>query len=76
MIEQTSNPRIGARKVKEILVYLVAAIAGITIFGYSIHMFIGGLVSPETEMLAIASACVIAAIVMGFMAWDIIKRRR
>ncbi|MFC1750016.1 hypothetical protein ACFL2V_14545 [Pseudomonadota bacterium] len=61
---------------KEIIIYLLAAVAGITIFGYSIHMFIGGLVSPEVETIAIAAACIIAATVMALMAWDIVKRRR
>ena len=60
---------------KEIIIYSLAAIAGITIFGFSVHMFIGGLVSPETEVMAIAAACIIAAAVMGFMAWDVVKRR-
>lgn len=61
---------------KEIIIYSIAAIAGLTIFGYSIHMFVGGLVSPETETLLIASGCTIAAIAMALMAWDVIRRRR
>ncbi len=60
---------------KEIIIYGIAAIAAITVFGYTVHMFIGGLVSPETEKLAIAAACTIAAVVIGLMAWDIKKRR-
>jgi hypothetical protein len=62
--------------VKEIFIYSTAAIAGLTVFGYSIHMFIGGLVSPETEALIITAGCIIAGIVMSFMTWDIVKRRR
>jgi len=61
---------------KEIIIYLIAAIAGITVFGYSVHMFIGGLVEPQTETLFIAAACVLAAGVMAFLAWDVIKLRR
>lgn len=61
---------------KEIIIYLIAAIAGLTIFGYSIHMFIGGLVSPETEATIIMVGCIIAAAIMAAMAWDIIKHRR
>lgn len=60
---------------KEIIIYGIAAIAAITVFGYTVHMFIGGLVSPKTEKLAIAAACTIAAVVIGLMAWDIKKRR-
>ena len=61
---------------KEILIYSIVVIAGLTVFGYSIHMFIGGLVSPETETIIITAGCIIAASVMAFMTWDIIKRRR
>lgn len=60
---------------KEIIIYSIAAIAGVTVFGYSIHMFIGGLVNPKTETTAIVIGCTIAAIVMALMAWDIIRRR-
>ena len=61
---------------KEILIYSIAAIAGITVFGYSIHMFIGGFVEPETETLAITIGCLLAAGIMAFMAWDVIRSRR
>ncbi len=61
---------------KEILVYLIAAIAGLTILGYSVHMLIGGLVSKATEYAVIALAVLIGATVLGFLAWDVVKRRR
>lgn len=61
---------------KEIIIYLIAAIAVITVFGYSIHMFIGGFVEPQTETLIITAGCIFAAAVIGFLAWDIIKKRR
>ena len=61
---------------KEIIIYTIAAIAGLTIFGYSIHMFIGGLVDPQTETLLITTGCLIAAGVMAFLNWDVIKTRR
>lgn len=61
---------------KEIIIYSIGAVAVITIFGYSIHMFIGGLVDPETETLIITAGCVFAAGLIGFLAWDVIKRRR
>lgn len=61
---------------KEIIIYSIAAIAGITVFGYSMHMFIGGLVEPQTETIIIAIACILAAATMAFMAWDVIKTRR
>ena len=61
---------------KEIIIYFIAAIAGITVFGYSMHMFIGGLVEPQTETIIITIACILAASVIAFMAWDVIKTRR
>ncbi len=61
---------------KEILIYLSVAIAGLVVFGYSLHMLVGGLVAPETERLIIIIGCSIAAVVMALMAWDVVKRRR
>ena len=61
---------------KEIIIYAIAGIASLFIFGYAIHMFVGGLVSKEMETLLIAGGCTIAAIAMGLMALDIVKRRR
>ncbi len=61
---------------KEIIIYAIAAVAAITVFGYSIHMFIGGFVTPQTEKMIITAGCFLAAGVIAFLAWDIIKRRR
>lgn len=61
---------------KEILIYTVAAFSSLTILGYTVHMFIGGLVSKETEILAITIACLIGASIIGLMAWDVIRRRK
>jgi hypothetical protein len=59
----------------EILIYLIAAISALFITGYAVHMFIGGLVSPETENQLIVVACLIVAGVIAYMAWDVIQRR-
>jgi len=61
---------------KEIVIYSIAAIAGIAVFGYSIHMLIGGFVEPHTETLLITAGCLLAAGIIAFMAWDVIKTRR
>ncbi len=61
---------------KEIVIYLIAIASSLFILGYSVHMFVGGLVSPTTETIVITSVCLVGAIVIGFMAWDVIKRRR
>ena len=60
---------------KEIIVYLIAAVAGLTVLGYSLHMLIGGLVSKDTEYTVIALAVLVGAIVLGYLAWDVVKRR-
>ena len=61
--------------ISEIIIFLLAAICGLFITGYSVHMFIGGLVSAETEQLLIAIICLLAASAMAYMAWDVIERR-
>lgn len=61
---------------KELLLYGLAAVAGLTILGYSVHMFIGGLVSRATEYTVIVVVCLIGAAVIGWMVWDVIQRRR
>ncbi len=61
---------------REILIYTFVALSGLFILGYSVHMFIGGLVSPETEITIISVVCVAGVAIMGYMAWDIVKQRR
>jgi hypothetical protein len=61
--------------VVEILIYLVSAISALFITGFSVHMFIGGLVSVETEYRIIVIACVIVAGITGYMTWDVVQRR-
>lgn len=61
---------------KELLLYSLAALGGLVILGYSVHMFIGGLVSPNTERSAIIIVCLIGAACLAYMGWDVVKRRR
>ncbi len=61
---------------KEIFILVFVAISSLFILGYSVHMFIGGLVSPETEKTSIIVACSIGAIILIFLGLDIIKQRR
>ena len=60
----------------EILIYIVAAISALFITGYAMHMFIGGLVSPESEKQLIALACVVVAGAIAYMVWDVVQRRK
>ena len=61
---------------KEVIVYGVVAISSLILLGYTVHMFIGGIVSERTETIAMVIAMAIGAIVIGFMVWDVIRRRR
>jgi hypothetical protein len=61
---------------KEIIILTLVAISSIFILGYSLHMLIGGLVSPETEQLIITAACIVGTIIVAFMGWDIVRQRR
>jgi hypothetical protein len=59
----------------EILIYAIVAVSSLFITGYAVHMFIGGLVSPEVEYELIAIVCLIITAVIAYMAWDVFKRR-
>ena len=59
----------------EVLIYLVAAISAVFIAGFAVHMFVGGLVSPEAENQLIVIACLIVVCVAAYMAWDVVQGR-
>lgn len=61
---------------REYLILIVIAISSLFILGYSVHMFIGGLVSAQTERLIISIVCSIGAIVLVFLGLDIVRHRR
>ena len=61
---------------KEVIILIFVAISSLFILGYSVHMFIGGLVSPETEKVSIIIACSIGAVILLLLGLDIIKQRR
>lgn len=61
---------------REIIIYSIAAIAALIVLGYSVHMFVGGLVEPETERMLIVGACLIGGVAIGLMAWDVMRRRK
>lgn len=60
---------------REIIIYTLVAFSGLFILGYSVHMLINGLVSPETETMIIVGVCLVGLSVLGFMAWDVIRQR-
>jgi hypothetical protein len=59
----------------EILIYVIIAISSLFITGYAVHMFIGGLVSPEAEYQLIVIVCLTIVGAIGYMTWDVIQRR-
>lgn len=61
---------------KEIPVYLAVAISSLLIMCFFVHAMVGGLVSLETEYMLYALICLIDLTAMGFMARDVIRRRR
>jgi len=61
---------------KELLVYGVSTIASLFIFGYCVHIFVGGLVSEQTEQILIAVVVLIGAATIGYFVWDTMRRSR
>ena len=61
---------------KEIIIYTIAAIACLAILAYSIHMFVGGLVSAELEKILMIGGTLIGATIIGLMARDVLRTRK
>ncbi len=61
---------------KETIIYGVIALSSLVTFAYTVHMFIGGLVSDQAERVIMVALTIIWAIVIGLMARDVVKRRR
>jgi hypothetical protein len=70
--------RYGSIKIfmKEIIIYSIAAIASLAILAYSIHMFVGGLVSPGLERILIIGGTLVGVVVIGLMARDVMRTRK
>lgn len=61
---------------REIIIYGIVGISSLTMIAYTVRIFIGGLVSRQTEYTIMALVTVIGAAVLAFLTWDVIKRRR
>lgn len=61
---------------KEAIIYSIIALSSLITLAYTVHMFIGGLVSERTEYITMAVLTGVWAVVIGFLARDVIKRRR
>jgi len=60
----------------EILLYVVLSMTSLFMMGFVVHMMVNGLVSAETEIFLIAAVCLTVAVVIGYMAWDVVQVRR
>jgi hypothetical protein len=60
---------------RPIILFAIGAIASLCILGYAVHMFIGGLVSRHTEIITIGGAVLVGASAIGWMTWDVLRRR-
>jgi hypothetical protein len=61
---------------KEILIYALVAASSLFLMTYVVHMMVGGLVSPQTELGLTIALCALVACLIGAMAWDVVRRRR
>lgn len=59
----------------EIMIYSVSLVSTLFITGFAVHMFVGGMVSQETEYRVIAAACIMVLCATAYMAWDVIQTR-
>ena len=75
LVDFKLNKQTGSQTVKEVIIMLVVAVSSLFILGYTVHMFIGGLVSESTETWITIAVCSIGAIVLAFLGFDIAKQR-
>jgi len=61
---------------KELFIYGVSFVASLFIFGYCVHIFVGGMVSEQTELILTAAVVLISAVVVGYFIWDTMRRTR
>ncbi len=61
---------------KEVIIYGLVAFSSLTMLAFTVHMFLGGLVDERTETLTMVAVTLIGAIVMAFLVWDVLRRRK
>lgn len=61
---------------KEIIVYGIAATSSLILLAYTVHMFVGGLVSERTENIAMIVVTGVGAIAIALLARTAIRIRR
>jgi len=73
---QAGQQKIIAPNMKELIIYLLVATSTTVLMAYSVHMVLGGLVEKATEHRVMAVVVTLTVIAIGFMFWDVIKKRR
>jgi hypothetical protein len=61
---------------KEAIIYSISGCSSLFILAYTVHMFIGGMVSEQTEYMVMAIVVLIAASAMAWMVSDVLRRRK
>ncbi|MDX8401763.1 MAG: hypothetical protein R8K47_03935 [Mariprofundaceae bacterium] len=61
---------------REILLYGISALAWLFILGYSVHIFVGGLVAQAVEWWLIGGAELAGLGVLAFLARQVVRQRR
>ena len=61
---------------REAVIYILVAISSMLMISYTVHMFVGGLVSDRSEHAIMAVAVGLWACVIAALAWDVVRRRR
>jgi len=62
--------------IKEILIYLLVMLSSLLIMTFVVHMFLEGMVRPETEATIQWIVCGVLITLFALMAWDVVRRRR
>jgi len=60
---------------RESLIYGFSACVSLLMLSYTVHIFIGGLVSEDTEYLVMSIVLGVAVCAIGWMVRDILKTR-
>jgi len=60
---------------RELLVYSISGLASLFIFAYTVHMFVGGLVSEKVEITLIVIVVAVAAAIEIYLLRDAMRGR-
>jgi putative flippase GtrA len=62
--------------IKEILIYVIVGVSSLLIMTFVVHMFVEGMVSPETEATIQWVVAGVLVTLFALAAWDVVRRRR